>query len=130
MIRLADDAFAHVCNSVNDLVVRVRALAAELLGSMQNVSEDFLQQTLDKKLMSNMRVSRLPGFNQRCFAGNIEEKVAARASKRGEQRRWWQCWRVQQRQKMGGRHSQRRGTLLMFSVEKMDIARWTGRTWC
>ena len=56
-LRLVDDAFGKICNAVNDLSLRVRTVAAQLLGSMTQVSQKFLEQTLDKKLMSNMRVS-------------------------------------------------------------------------
>jgi len=56
-IRLVDDAFGKVCLMINDLSMRVRTLAAQFLGTMTLVSPKFLQQTLDKKLMSNMRVS-------------------------------------------------------------------------
>lgn len=58
-MRLVDHAFSQICNVVNDINVRVRTQAASLLGSMSGISEKFLQQTLDKKLMSNMRVSML-----------------------------------------------------------------------
>lgn len=54
-IRLVDDAFGKVCLMINDLSMRVRTLAAQFLGTMSLVSPKFLQQTLDKKLMSNMR---------------------------------------------------------------------------
>lgn len=54
-IRLIDDAFGKICNGVTDLSMQVRTLAAKLLGSMKLVSPKFLNQTLDKKLMSNMR---------------------------------------------------------------------------
>lgn len=54
-IRLIDDAFGKICNGVTDLSMHVRTLAAKLLGSMKLVSPKFLNQTLDKKLMSNMR---------------------------------------------------------------------------
>ncbi|XP_043224556.1 integrator complex subunit 4-like [Amphibalanus amphitrite] len=57
-VRLVDDAFGHICNAINDLSVRVRVRAATLLGSMTAVSTKFLEQTLDKKLMSNMRRKR------------------------------------------------------------------------
>ncbi len=33
-------------------------MAATLMGKMEGVSQEFLEQTLDKKLMSNMRVKR------------------------------------------------------------------------
>lgn len=55
-IRLVDDAFAKICQSINDPCVQVRVLAAELLGKIPQVSQTFLEQTLDKKLMSDMRV--------------------------------------------------------------------------
>ncbi|XP_071440620.1 integrator complex subunit 4 [Hetaerina americana] len=57
-IRLVDDAFGKVCNTINDLSMKVRTQAASLLGTMTHVSPKFLQQTLDKKLMSNMRKKR------------------------------------------------------------------------
>lgn len=44
---------------VNDLSVNVRAKAAGLLGSLHAVSARFLEQTLDKKLMSKLRVCRI-----------------------------------------------------------------------
>lgn len=56
-LRLVDDAFAKICQAIGDLSVSVRKLAAELLGSMNHVYPHFLEQTLDKKLMSDMRVS-------------------------------------------------------------------------
>ncbi|XP_055641997.1 integrator complex subunit 4 [Toxorhynchites rutilus septentrionalis] len=54
-IRLIDDAFGKVCNAICDLSMHIRTLAAELLGGMTMVNDEFLHQTLDKKLMSNMR---------------------------------------------------------------------------
>lgn len=54
-LRLVDDAFGKVCSGLTDLSMYVRTLAAQLLGSMTLVSSHFLNQTLDKKLMSNMR---------------------------------------------------------------------------
>ena len=36
--------------------MRVRSLAARLLGQFPHVSDKFLEQTLDKKLMSHLRV--------------------------------------------------------------------------
>ena len=55
-IRLVDDGFVRICNMINDISVKVRTKAASLLGSLHLVSPKFLEQTLDKKLMSNMRV--------------------------------------------------------------------------
>lgn len=54
-IRLIDDAFGKVCSTLCDLSMHVRTQAAQLLGGMTKVNEEFLHQTLDKKLMSNMR---------------------------------------------------------------------------
>lgn len=54
-IRLVDDAFAKICFAISDLSIQIRAFAAELLGGMIQVNDEFLCQTLDKKLMSNMR---------------------------------------------------------------------------
>lgn len=56
-ICLVDDAFAKICSMMNDLSIKVRTQAASLLGEFTDVSPDFLEQTLDKKLMSNLRVS-------------------------------------------------------------------------
>jgi len=57
-VRLVDDAFAKICQAMGDLSVNVRTSAAELLGSMTHVNSHFLEQTLDKKLMSDMRRKR------------------------------------------------------------------------
>lgn len=54
-IRLIDDAFAKICSSISDISMQIRTFAAELLGGMRQVNNEFLCQTLDKKLMSNMR---------------------------------------------------------------------------
>jgi len=54
-LRLVDDGFGKLCSLVSDLSMNVRAKAAGLLGSLHLVSQRFLDQTLDKKLMSNMR---------------------------------------------------------------------------
>lgn len=57
-IRLIDDAFGNICNLILDLSVRVRTEAAQLLGTMTDVSLPVLLQTLDKRLMADMRVSK------------------------------------------------------------------------
>ncbi|XP_053564658.1 integrator complex subunit 4 isoform X2 [Bombina bombina] len=57
-IRLVDDAFGKVCHMVSDGSWMVRVQACKLLGSMQQVSAQFLEQTLDKKLMSDLRRKR------------------------------------------------------------------------
>uniref|UniRef100_A0A7G3B2J9 Integrator complex subunit 4 n=1 Tax=Lutzomyia longipalpis TaxID=7200 RepID=A0A7G3B2J9_LUTLO len=54
-MRLVDAAFGKVCSAMCDLSMQVRTQAAELLGGMTAVGSEFLNQTLDKKLMSNLR---------------------------------------------------------------------------
>ncbi|CAD5230650.1 unnamed protein product [Bursaphelenchus okinawaensis] len=54
-IRLHDDAFVQVCHAVNDIETDVRAEAARLLGEFSCVSDSFLDQTLDKKVMKTMQ---------------------------------------------------------------------------
>jgi hypothetical protein len=41
---------------MNDLEVSVRAEAAHILGSFTQVTDSFLHQTLDKKLLPQMKV--------------------------------------------------------------------------
>ncbi|XP_004279882.1 integrator complex subunit 4 isoform X1 [Orcinus orca] len=57
-IRLVDDAFGKICHMVSDSSWVVRVQASKLLGSMEQVSSHFLEQTLDKKLMSDLRRKR------------------------------------------------------------------------
>ncbi|XP_077307491.1 integrator complex subunit 4 [Lithobates pipiens] len=57
-IRLVDDSFGKVCHMVSDGSWVVRVQACKLLGSMLQVSPHFLEQTLDKKLMSDLRRKR------------------------------------------------------------------------
>ncbi|XP_062408896.1 integrator complex subunit 4 isoform X2 [Sardina pilchardus] len=57
-IRLVDDSFGKICHMVSDGSWVVRVQAAKLLGSMLQVSPHFLEQTLDKKLMSDLRRKR------------------------------------------------------------------------
>lgn len=54
-VRLEDDAFSKICTMMTDPSVEVRTEAARLLAEMKTVSPTFLHQTLDKKLMSNLR---------------------------------------------------------------------------
>ena len=56
--RLIDDAFGKICYAVQDLSVQVRELSVKLIGTLDKVSPSFIEQTLDKKLMSNMRVKK------------------------------------------------------------------------
>nr|CDJ95743.1 HEAT domain containing protein [Haemonchus contortus] len=56
-LQLCDDAFSIVCNAVNDHEVMVRTEAATILGEFQMVSDSFLDQTLDKKMMKTVQDS-------------------------------------------------------------------------
>jgi len=56
--RLVDDVFSRICQVMNDVREPVRCLAAQIIGTMSAVSQTFLEQTLDKKLMSNMRMKK------------------------------------------------------------------------
>ena len=53
---MLDDGFVKICDLLNDSSMLVRALAARLLGDFKSVSSKFLDQTLDKKLMSHLKV--------------------------------------------------------------------------
>lgn len=57
-IRLVDDSFGKISHMVSDGSWVVRVQAAKTLGSMLQVSPHFLEQTLDKKLMSDLRRKR------------------------------------------------------------------------
>ncbi|XP_072316245.1 integrator complex subunit 4 isoform X2 [Eucyclogobius newberryi] len=57
-IRLVDDAFGKISHMVSDGSWMVRVQAAKTLGNMLQVSPHFLEQTLDKKLMSDLRRKR------------------------------------------------------------------------
>ncbi|KAK5984505.1 Integrator complex subunit 4, partial [Trichostrongylus colubriformis] len=56
-LQLCDDAFSVVCDAVNDQEVMVRTEAATILGEFQMVSDTFLDQTLDKKMMKTVQDS-------------------------------------------------------------------------
>ena len=55
-LRFIDEAFGKICNMINDLSLEVKVQAAKLLGEMNGVSTKFLMQTLDKKLMKDLRI--------------------------------------------------------------------------
>uniref|UniRef100_A0A8B9RG24 Integrator complex subunit 4 n=1 Tax=Astyanax mexicanus TaxID=7994 RepID=A0A8B9RG24_ASTMX len=74
-IRLIDDSFGKICHMVSDGSWVVRVQAAKLLGSMQQVSPHFLEQTLDKKLMSDLRYEFLLMFLCGCFPAEV--RIAA-----------------------------------------------------
>ncbi|KAM3875012.1 integrator complex subunit 4 [Diretmus argenteus] len=57
-IRLVDDSFGKISHMVSDGSWMVRVQAAKTLGAMLQVSPHFLEQTLDKKLMSDLRRKR------------------------------------------------------------------------
>ncbi|CAJ0596200.1 unnamed protein product [Cylicocyclus nassatus] len=54
-LQLCDDAFSVVCDAVNDQEVMVRTEAATILGQFSIVSDAFLDQTLDKKMMKTVQ---------------------------------------------------------------------------
>lgn len=70
-LRLVDDAFAKICDMVNDSSYKVRAAAAGLLGSMHLVSNSFLFQTLDKKIMSDLKKKK--SLNEKAKEGYVCE---------------------------------------------------------
>ncbi|KAG8137065.1 putative Integrator complex subunit 4-like protein [Naja naja] len=74
-IRLVDDAFGKICHMVSDGSWVVRVQAAKLLGSMQQVSSHFLEQTLDKKLMSDLRV-RIAAVEALCMLAQSSPSFA------------------------------------------------------
>uniref|UniRef100_A0A0K0DUQ9 Integrator complex subunit 4 n=1 Tax=Strongyloides stercoralis TaxID=6248 RepID=A0A0K0DUQ9_STRER len=53
-ISLNDEAFAILCEAFNDADTLVRTEAAIVIGKFENVSSNFLLQTLDKKLIPSM----------------------------------------------------------------------------
>ncbi|CDQ81299.1 unnamed protein product [Oncorhynchus mykiss] len=57
-VRLVDDSFGKISHVVSDGSWVVRVQAAKTLGNMLQVSPHFLEQTLDKKLMSDLRRKR------------------------------------------------------------------------
>lgn len=57
-MRLIDAAFTKICGALSDISIQIRIQAAQYLGGMTKVSSQFLHQTLDKKLMSNLRRKR------------------------------------------------------------------------
>lgn len=77
--RLIDAAFSHICRALSDPVMRVRVCAARSLGTLHTVSSPFLHQTLDKRLMSNLRRKR---------TGHERQRRLVRAGQWGDGRRW------------------------------------------
>jgi integrator complex subunit 4 len=61
-LRVHDDAFSVMCHAINDLDTMVRTEAAALLRRFELVSEHFLHQTLDKKLLAPMKVKLIFGL--------------------------------------------------------------------
>jgi integrator complex subunit 4 len=64
-IRLVDDVFSKCCFMINDISVDVKVCASNLLGQIENVSSRFLLQTLDKKLMSDLKVRKFQKLRQK-----------------------------------------------------------------
>uniref|UniRef100_A0A5S6QVU9 Condensin complex subunit 1 C-terminal domain-containing protein n=1 Tax=Trichuris muris TaxID=70415 RepID=A0A5S6QVU9_TRIMR len=57
-LRLVDHAFSKICYAMQDISVSNRVEAAKLLGQFRGVSDKFLEQTLDKKLLKQMKIMR------------------------------------------------------------------------
>ncbi|EDV29602.1 uncharacterized protein TRIADDRAFT_19885, partial [Trichoplax adhaerens] len=53
--KLADEGFIKICGMMTDLSMKVRVEAAKLLGIFHPVSFKYLEQTLDKKIMSHLQ---------------------------------------------------------------------------
>ncbi|CAI5438422.1 unnamed protein product [Caenorhabditis angaria] len=58
-ILITDDAFSAVCDAMNDIELNVRVKAAKILGGFENVSEELIHQTLDKKMMRTNKASEV-----------------------------------------------------------------------
>ena len=63
VICLEEHAFSRICDLVNDIQVNVKVTALTLLRQFSGVDQSFLEQTLDKQLMSHLRTKR--NFHQR-----------------------------------------------------------------
>ena len=60
---------------VNDLSMTVRREATGLLGSLHLVSQKFLEQTLDKKLMSHLKASHSDQWTHFTYLENFQLSV-------------------------------------------------------
>lgn len=72
-LKIEDDSFIKICQMITDTSVTVRSLAASLLGDFQHISDTFLNQTLDKKLMSHLRVVKSDHERAREEAGGSRD---------------------------------------------------------
>ena len=70
---IEDDCFVRICNMMTDRSMSVRSLATSILGQFRNVSEKFLLQTLDKKLMSHLKVVKSEHERAREVAGGSRD---------------------------------------------------------
>ena len=73
LLSIEDDSFVRTCDMVTDMSVGVRSFATSLLGQFKNVSEKFLLQTLDKKLMSHLKVVKSEHERAREVAGGSRD---------------------------------------------------------
>ena len=73
LLPIEDDSFVKTCDMVTDRSVSVRSLATTLLGQFKKVSEKFLLQTLDKKLMSHLKVVKSEHERAREVAGGSRD---------------------------------------------------------
>ena len=73
LLPIEDDSFIRTCDMVTDISISVRSLATTLLGQFRKVSEKFLLQTLDKKLMSHLKVVKSGHERAREVAGGSRD---------------------------------------------------------
>ncbi|OWA52457.1 Integrator complex subunit 4 [Hypsibius exemplaris] len=78
-INLVDDVFCKICDRINDWEIEIRAKAAQLLGMMDGVTIDYVNQTVDKKLMSDLRVK---------VAGHERQKQLFESGEWSSGRKW------------------------------------------
>ncbi|EYB97070.1 hypothetical protein Y032_0143g2371 [Ancylostoma ceylanicum] len=93
-LQLCDDAFSIVCDAVNDQEVMVRTEAATILGQFLTVSDAFLDQTLDKKMMKT--VQDASGREQ---VKKVHQSRFAITQAPQRESRWKSHYQGQQRQK-------------------------------
>ena len=80
---MCDDAFTRICDLLSDEAMPVRALAAGMLGDFHSVSPQLLDQTLDKKLMSHLKVKMklCPLYSNFCIHTTYQMRVFVRRIK-------------------------------------------------
>lgn len=95
--KLYDDAFSSICDAINDIEIGVRVEAAKKLGDFEQVSEELIYQTLDKKMMRSTTNQQVVKVQQSLFALSKKAstnrdrrwKFAKKAPKMQESRGGW-----------------------------------------